>query len=79
MLLHKYGSAAMVATKRSTGVSPEVNVKECTSCMLLPSANKAAHSGFETQRRPPEVQNRGISRPTKRIDVLQFFFQKSCI
>ena len=24
----------------------------------------------------PEVQNRGISGPTKRTDVLQFFFKK---
>ena len=67
----------MVATKSSTGVSPEVNVKECTSCMPLPSVNKATHSFFETQRRPPEVQNRGISGPTKRTDVLQIFFQKA--
>ena len=29
----------------------EVNLRECTSHMSLPSANKAAHSGFETQRR----------------------------
>ena len=26
------GSAAMLATKRSAGVTPEVNLRECTSC-----------------------------------------------
>ena len=27
--------------------TPEVNLKECTSCMPAPSANKAAHSDFK--------------------------------
>ena len=55
MPAHRYveetGLAAILATKRSTGVTPEVNLRECVTCMPLPSANKAAHSGFETQRR----------------------------
>ena len=55
MPVHSYveenGSAAMLATKRSAGVTPEVNLREHLTCTILPSANKAARSGFETQRR----------------------------
>ena len=45
------GFAAMVATKRLAGIAPEVNLREHISCMPPPSTNKAAYSGFETQRR----------------------------
>ena len=41
----------MLATKRSAGVTPEVYFRECTSCTLPPSVNKAVHSDFETQSR----------------------------
>ena len=46
--------------------------------MPPPSPNKAAHSGFETQRtRHPEVQNRGIHvAPQKSTYVLQNFLCK---
>ena len=44
-------SAAMLAAKRSAGVAPEVNLREHISHTPPPSVNKAAHSGFETQRR----------------------------
>ena len=47
----EYRSAAMLAGKKSVGVTPEVNLKECTSCMPLPTVNKAAHSGFEIHSR----------------------------
>ena len=43
------GSATMLAAKRSVGVTP------------LPSANKAAHSGFETQRRRYQKSKTGVS------------------
>ena len=43
--------AVMLAAKRLAGVTPEVNLRQPVTCMPLPSANKAAHSGFETQRR----------------------------
>ena len=33
------------------GVAPEVNLSEYVTCTPLRSAIKAAHSGFETQRR----------------------------
>ena len=35
-------SAAMLAAKRSAGVAPEMNLRECVTHMLLPSLNKAA-------------------------------------
>ena len=41
-------SAAMLPAERSAGVTPEVNLRKCVTCLPPPSANKA---GFETQRR----------------------------
>ena len=58
------GSAAMLATKRLAGVTPEVKLSEHVKCTPPPSTNKAAHSGCETKM-SQEVQNRGISDPTK--------------
>ena len=57
------GSAAMLATKRLGDVVPETKLRECVTSMPPPSVNKAAYSGFETQKMSPEVQNRGISGP----------------
>ena len=75
--MEEIGSAAMLAAKRSAGVTPEVNLKECVKCMPPPSADKAAHFGFETQRRHHQKsKNRGISGPTKRTHVLQILFFK---
>ena len=55
MPAHRYmeekGLATMPATKRSAGVAPEVNLRECVTHMPLSSTNKAAHSDLETQRR----------------------------
>ena len=45
------GSAGMLAAKRSAGVAPDMNLRKRVIGMLPPSINKAAHSGFETQRR----------------------------
>ena len=55
------------ATKRSTGVAPEVNLREYIHviCMPLPNTNKATHSGFETQRRCPRSQKQGYQWPQK--------------
>ena len=47
--------ATMLATKRSAGVAPEVNLREYVTHTPLPSTNKVAHSGFETQRRRHQV------------------------
>ena len=38
----------MLAVKGLAGVAPEVNVREGASCIPLPSANKAAHSGLKS-------------------------------
>ena len=44
-------SATMLFAKRSAGIAPEVNFKEHVTHTPLLNANKAAHSGFEIQRR----------------------------
>ena len=44
-------SAAMMATKRLVGVTPEVNLRECVTYTPQPGVNTAAYSGFETRRR----------------------------
>ena len=62
------GSAAMLATKRLVGVTPEVNFRECLTCMPLPSANNALWL-WNPEEISPEVQNRDISCPTKRTYV----------
>ena len=43
--------AAMLAIYTGRGVAPEVNLREHISYMPLQSSNKAAHYGFETQRK----------------------------
>ena len=43
------GLTTMLAIKRLAGLTPEVNLKKCTLHMALPSVNKAAYSGCETQ------------------------------
>ena len=48
--VEEISSAAMLAAKRSAGVTPEVNLREHVTGTPLQFANKAAHSGFETQR-----------------------------
>ena len=45
------GSPGMLAAKRSAGVAPDMNLRKRVTDMLPPSVNKAAQSGFETQRR----------------------------
>ena len=62
LLKHACGEAVgWLATKRSTGVAPEVNLRERISHMPPPSANKAAHSGFETERRRHQKSKIGVS------------------
>ena len=62
----------MLAAKRSAGVTPEVNLREHVTCMPLPSANKAANSGFETQRRHHQKSKTAVSVATQK-----FFLKKS--
>ena len=56
----------MLVARRSAGVVPEVNLRECTSHMPPPNPEETS----------PEVQNKGFSSPTKRTYVLQFFLKK---
>ena len=49
------------SAKRSAGVTLEVNLRECVTCMSQPSANKAAHSSFETQMRCHHKSKTGVS------------------
>ena len=73
MPAHRYveeiSSAAILAAKRSAGVTPELNLREHVIHMSLPSANKAAHSGFEPRRDVTRCPKRGISGPTERTYV----------
>ena len=55
------GSATMLAAKRSAGVTPKMNVRECITHVSPPSVNKAIHSGFETQRRRHQKSKTGVS------------------
>ena len=59
--MHEIGLAVMLAAKRSAGFAPEVNLREHITCMPLPSANKAAPFGFETQRRHHQKSKTGVS------------------
>ena len=66
-----------MANKRSTGVTPEVNLREYVTHTPLPNLNKAGHSGFETQRRPYQKSKTGLSvDPQKGLQIF-FFFKKS--
>ena len=51
MPAHRYMEQNGLAAKRLAGVAPEVNLEESVAHMPPPGVNKAAHSGFETQRR----------------------------
>ena len=54
--------AAMLAGKNLAGVTPEGNLRKRISRTLLSSTNKAAHSGFETQRRRHQKKSKtGVS------------------
>ena len=71
-------SAAMLAAKRSAGVAPDVNLREHISCAPLPTANKAAHSGFETQRRCHQNSKWGVQWPHKKNLCPPIIFKKIC-
>ena len=63
MLVRKYvdenGLAAMLATKKSAGVMPEVNLR-----IPLHAGDEAFMGGIHpVWQTSPEVQNRGISGP----------------
>ena len=56
----------MLAT-RLAGVAPEVNLREHVRSMPLPSENKAAHYGFETQRRHHQKSKTDVSVAPKKL------------
>ena len=45
---------AMLPTKRSAGVAPEVSIRECVRCMPASSVNEAVHSGKRDITRSPK-------------------------
>ena len=59
--VEEFGLAAMLPTKRLVGVTPDMNLSECVKCMPSSSVNKAAHPGFETQRRCHQKSKTGVS------------------
>ena len=74
--------AAILAAKRSAGVTPEVNLREHVTHMPPPSVNKAAYSGFETQRdvtRSCPAVHRGISGSAKRTYIMQIFLKNALL
>ena len=66
--------------RRWAGVVPEMNLREHRSTlhMPLPNANKAAQSGFETQRRCHQKSKTGYQWPHKRTCVNKEFILKNC-
>ena len=59
--MEENGSAVMLATMRSVSVMSEMNLRGYVTYMPLPSANKADHSGFGTQRRHHQKSSTGAS------------------
>ena len=64
----------------SAGVAPIVNLKECLTHTPPPSGNKAAQSGFETQRRHHQKFKTGVSvAPQKELMSSKILFKKQNI
>ena len=81
MPTHSYveqnGLDARLAARRLAGVTPDVSIRENVICMPPPSANKVAHSGFETQKRLHKKSKTGVSvAPQKGLMSSQFAFNK---
>ena len=75
--VRKYVDENGSVAKRSAGVAPEVNLRERVTRTPPPSSNKAAHSGFETQRRRYQKSKTGVSvAPQKGLLSSKFFFKK---
>ena len=77
--VEEIGSAAMLAAKRSAGVAPEVNLRERVMLLVRLCQVRIRQNPlwlWNPEETSPEVQNRGISGPTKRTHVLQKFKKK---
>ena len=73
--VEKNDSASILATKRLVGVTPEVNLREHVTPTPFPSANEAAQSGFETQRRHHQKPKTRVSAaPQNELMSSKFFF-----
>ena len=76
--MEENGSATMLAAMRSAGDTLELSLMQCVTYMPLPSANNAAHSGFEAQWRRHQKSKKGPhSGPTERTYVLQKLYKNS--
>ena len=75
MHVGKQLAAMLAANKRLAGVTPEVNLREHNTYTTTKS-NKAAHFGFETQRRHHHKSKTGYQWDHKRTYVLQIIFKK---
>ena len=62
----------MLGLKRSAGVAPEGNLRN----PLHADSGAGKHGSTQILKARAEVQNSGISSPTKRTDALQFFQKK---
>ena len=60
---------------RLAGITPEVNLRKCVTCISLPSANKAAHSGFETHRRHHQ-KSKTVAPQKGLVFYKKLFFKK---
>ena len=76
MYMEQNGLVAILAIKRSTGVAPDVNLRECVTCMPPPTAIRAVHSGFETQRRCHQKFKRGVLVAPQKGVIFSEIFQK---
>ena len=72
--MEEIGSDAMLAAKSSAGVTPEMYIKYTP----VQSANKVAHSGFETQERHHQKSITRYQWPHKRdlYPLKKFLFKK---
>ena len=73
--VEEIGLAAMLASKKVAGVTPEVNFREWVTYMPLPSTNKAAYSGFETQRCNQKSKTRVSVAQQKGLMCSNFFLK----
>ena len=64
--VEEIGLATMLMAKRPASVTPEGNLREHVTHTPLPSANKAACSGFEAQRRCHQKSKTGVSVARKK-------------
>ena len=74
----KFRAPPMPARQEVAGVTPEVNLLEHVTCSPPPSMNKAAHSGFETQRRHHQKSKTGVSVTSPKGLMSSKIFFKNC-